>query len=338
MSDTMTPAGGAAPNGPPGQGHFNPFEDEQGKLPPGWEKKLDPLGKTYYQDNNTRTTTWNRPPRIKPLPQLAIKQPQNTSYQHIQPLTLPTSAPKASAHPPFSQSSTTPQVLNWQPLIRPVKTPELPSHQPLHNGNPSTNFHQPPYQQQPFGGFSLPKEPQSIGDLRQPLAIPRARTNSPYIQNQTRAFSPHSVHFTQQPFRQAQQPFYIAKSPANQPIYQPPGQTQPVAPNAFQVQNYSQQVPAVWQPVVTPGAHRTIQFKPASPGTSGNLIQESSISKLSKSLQSSRAEFRSFSARRRSTSRDSLDSDEEDSEDEENYDDSEDDDAELVRLYRHDLC
>ncbi|KAL1920700.1 uncharacterized protein VTP21DRAFT_1077 [Calcarisporiella thermophila] len=37
------------------------FEDQYGPLPPGWERRVDHLGRTYYVDHNTRTTTWNRP-------------------------------------------------------------------------------------------------------------------------------------------------------------------------------------------------------------------------------------------------------------------------------------
>lgn len=40
---------------------FNPNVDQYGPLPPGWERRIDPLGRTYYVDHNTRTTTWNRP-------------------------------------------------------------------------------------------------------------------------------------------------------------------------------------------------------------------------------------------------------------------------------------
>lgn len=43
------------------QHNFNPNEDQYGPLPPGWERRIDPLGRTYYVDHNTRTTTWNRP-------------------------------------------------------------------------------------------------------------------------------------------------------------------------------------------------------------------------------------------------------------------------------------
>lgn len=41
--------------------NFNPNEDQLGPLPTGWERRIDPLGRTYYVDHNTRTTTWHRP-------------------------------------------------------------------------------------------------------------------------------------------------------------------------------------------------------------------------------------------------------------------------------------
>ncbi|KAL8694750.1 MAG: hypothetical protein Q9218_000676 [Villophora microphyllina] len=37
------------------------FADNQGRLPTGWEKREDNLGRTYYVDHNTRQTTWTRP-------------------------------------------------------------------------------------------------------------------------------------------------------------------------------------------------------------------------------------------------------------------------------------
>ncbi|KAI8338086.1 E3 ubiquitin-protein ligase RSP5 [Chlamydoabsidia padenii] len=35
-------------------------------LPPGWEQREDQLGRSYYVDHNTRTTTWKRPSIITP--------------------------------------------------------------------------------------------------------------------------------------------------------------------------------------------------------------------------------------------------------------------------------
>ncbi|KAH9063727.1 hypothetical protein EDB83DRAFT_2382646 [Lactarius deliciosus] len=65
---------GGAPSGPPPPSvrpsvpsgvsagpNFNPTEDQYGPLPPGWERRIDPLGRTYYVDHNSRSTTWNRP-------------------------------------------------------------------------------------------------------------------------------------------------------------------------------------------------------------------------------------------------------------------------------------
>ncbi|TFY69282.1 hypothetical protein EVG20_g3227 [Dentipellis fragilis] len=43
------------------QHNFNPNEDQYGPLPTGWERRIDPLGRTYYVDHNSRSTTWNRP-------------------------------------------------------------------------------------------------------------------------------------------------------------------------------------------------------------------------------------------------------------------------------------
>ena len=66
--DQPPPGGPPAPslqtNGhpqPSGARNFSSFEDNQGRLPAGWERREDNLGRTYYVDHNTRSTTWNRP-------------------------------------------------------------------------------------------------------------------------------------------------------------------------------------------------------------------------------------------------------------------------------------
>jgi E3 ubiquitin-protein ligase NEDD4 len=49
-------------NGQPSRNsRFDPFEDSNGRLPQGWERREDHLGRTYYVDHNTRQTTWHRP-------------------------------------------------------------------------------------------------------------------------------------------------------------------------------------------------------------------------------------------------------------------------------------
>ena len=48
----------------PGQGPtagFATHSDEYGPLPPGWERRQDHLGRNYYVDHASRTTTWHRP-------------------------------------------------------------------------------------------------------------------------------------------------------------------------------------------------------------------------------------------------------------------------------------
>ena len=45
----------------PSTRQYSSFEDQYGRLPPGWERRTDNFGRTYYVDHNTRTTTWKRP-------------------------------------------------------------------------------------------------------------------------------------------------------------------------------------------------------------------------------------------------------------------------------------
>ncbi|BCR86946.1 NEDD4 family E3 ubiquitin-protein ligase [Aspergillus chevalieri] len=63
-SSVVVPVNGAVQN-PHSQSsrttNLSSFEDQQGRLPTGWERREDNLGRTYYVDHNTRTTTWQRP-------------------------------------------------------------------------------------------------------------------------------------------------------------------------------------------------------------------------------------------------------------------------------------
>ena len=56
---TAPPVNGAGQQ--PSRRNLSSFEDSQGRLPAGWERREDNLGRTYYVDHNTRTTTWTRP-------------------------------------------------------------------------------------------------------------------------------------------------------------------------------------------------------------------------------------------------------------------------------------
>ena len=59
-SSQIAPSASVSPQNP-NMRNFNPNVDQYGALPTGWERRIDPLGRTYYVDHNTRSTTWNRP-------------------------------------------------------------------------------------------------------------------------------------------------------------------------------------------------------------------------------------------------------------------------------------
>lgn len=52
---------GAATNNSQQMRNFNPNVDQYGPLPENWERRMDALGRMYYVDHNTRSTTWTRP-------------------------------------------------------------------------------------------------------------------------------------------------------------------------------------------------------------------------------------------------------------------------------------
>ena len=63
---TVNPTAQAAATGQTGTSttpgnQFDSHADQLGPLPVGWERRIDHLGRQYYVDHNTRTTTWNRP-------------------------------------------------------------------------------------------------------------------------------------------------------------------------------------------------------------------------------------------------------------------------------------
>lgn len=56
-----SPPPGSSSTGAPTNRQYSSFEDQFGRLPPGWERRTDNFGRTYYVDHNSRTTTWQRP-------------------------------------------------------------------------------------------------------------------------------------------------------------------------------------------------------------------------------------------------------------------------------------
>ncbi|CAG8451338.1 3081_t:CDS:10 [Diversispora eburnea] len=88
---------------------FSSFEDQYGPLPPGWERRVDHLGRTYYVDHNTRTTTWARP-SMKATPTQRLQEQQTITElerRRHNNRTLPEERPSGSSSPlPNSASST----------------------------------------------------------------------------------------------------------------------------------------------------------------------------------------------------------------------------------------
>ncbi|KAJ3033576.1 hypothetical protein HDV00_006062 [Rhizophlyctis rosea] len=105
-------AAGAAAGGS-GSG-TNRFEDHLGALPQGWERRTDNLGRTYYVDHNTRTTTWHRPPGSTTPASTAAENQQTTDMERRRhnnrtlPGTDGAATPTATTPTPTPASATTP--------------------------------------------------------------------------------------------------------------------------------------------------------------------------------------------------------------------------------------
>jgi hypothetical protein len=64
--------------------YWNKLEDAKGKLPPCWERRLNPAGKVYYVDHNTQQNIWMRPaplpaPEPEPVPRSYFDGPHRGS-------------------------------------------------------------------------------------------------------------------------------------------------------------------------------------------------------------------------------------------------------------------
>ncbi|ETS74644.1 putative E3 ubiquitin-protein ligase hulA [Pestalotiopsis fici W106-1] len=90
---------------------MSPFEDSQGRLPAGWERREDNLGRTYYVDHNTRTTSWNRPTQASSGENRGEREAATqVERQRHQNRTLPedrtgTSSPTLQQQPPPQQQT-----------------------------------------------------------------------------------------------------------------------------------------------------------------------------------------------------------------------------------------
>ncbi|CAI2172982.1 11836_t:CDS:10 [Funneliformis geosporum] len=93
---------------------FGSFEDQYGPLPPGWERRVDHLGRTYYVDHNSRTTTWTRP-SINATSAQRLQEQQNITElerRRHNNRTLPEERPTGSSSPLPSASTSTTSISN----------------------------------------------------------------------------------------------------------------------------------------------------------------------------------------------------------------------------------
>ncbi|KAI9505687.1 hypothetical protein GGI25_002404 [Coemansia spiralis] len=104
-------------------------------LPQGWEQRIDHLGRVYYVDHNTRTTTWRRPQASGNAPAI---EPSDTERQQHMNRTLPdtgnSSTPSAtgratpSGGTASSGSSLGPLPSGWEQRFTPEGRPYFVNH------------------------------------------------------------------------------------------------------------------------------------------------------------------------------------------------------------------
>ena len=76
--NTLAPLFSALPetaSSPSNSSCFSPYEDEKGSLPEGWERRKNNVGRTFYVDHNTKSTSWNRPTASTPSADLGEPPP-----------------------------------------------------------------------------------------------------------------------------------------------------------------------------------------------------------------------------------------------------------------------
>ena len=113
------------------------LDDENGiPLPPSWERREDPQGRTYYVDHHTRSTTWHRPPfanQHRPVAQRPASQPATTTMVPTSPAHATAGAPNPvnnTLHPGQTAGaySDIPLPLGWEERRTPEGRPYFVDH------------------------------------------------------------------------------------------------------------------------------------------------------------------------------------------------------------------
>ncbi|KAJ6559140.1 hypothetical protein DFH09DRAFT_1364911 [Mycena vulgaris] len=101
-------------------------DDESGApLPAGWERRIDPQGRTYYVDHSTRTTTWHRPTAPTAASRAPAPQPGPA------PARVPSvgNTPVAAAPAQAGGYADVPLPLGWEERRTPEGRPYFVDHQ-----------------------------------------------------------------------------------------------------------------------------------------------------------------------------------------------------------------
>ncbi|KAJ3106871.1 hypothetical protein HDU97_005358 [Phlyctochytrium planicorne] len=123
---SANPAGVGGSSSSASRAGMSSVEDQYGPLPSGWERRVDHLGRTYYVDHNSRSTTWQRP-TVASTPQSNAEAATATAEAERRQLaqrSLPSADLPPSANTPSVSPATTPaQPTTTTPAAAPASTP-----------------------------------------------------------------------------------------------------------------------------------------------------------------------------------------------------------------------
>ncbi|KAI9493846.1 hypothetical protein BDB00DRAFT_882925 [Zychaea mexicana] len=125
----------SAPNNPP-PASANTNSDDRSDLPPGWERRVDHLGRPYYVDHNTRTTTWKRPSARSAQEQQEVTEMERQRHNARG---LPEDRPNASSGGSASESQSASGSPQQQPQQSPSQQPAQQAPSASNSGSNSPN-------------------------------------------------------------------------------------------------------------------------------------------------------------------------------------------------------
>ncbi|KAJ7044182.1 hypothetical protein C8F04DRAFT_692173 [Mycena alexandri] len=101
-------------------------DDTGAPLPLGWERRIDPQGRTYYVDHATRSTTWHRPQAPAAAPRVPAPQPPGPSPARAPSVGNPAAAATSPQTGPYAD---VPLPLGWEERRTPEGRPYFVDHQ-----------------------------------------------------------------------------------------------------------------------------------------------------------------------------------------------------------------